>query len=95
LDEGERRTISHIETFGCEVVQVRASATGPGWSYSIGIYDTCGKPEVIAVGLPQKTAHFLLNEAAKRLTNGIDLEDGRQREMIANVECEFRPVDPK
>lgn len=95
LSEADDRTISHIENFGCEVVQVKASAAGPGWSYTIGIYDTCGKPEVITVGLPEKTAHFLLNEAAKQLRNGVDLAIGRHRELVGEVECEFRPVDPK
>ncbi len=94
LDERDERTIGNIETFGCEVVQVR-SAGGPGWSYTIGIYDTCRKPEVITVGLREETAHYLLNEAAKRLRDGVDLAEGRHREMVGDVECEFRPVDPK
>jgi len=66
-----------------------------GWSYTIGMFDTCNKPEIITVGLKEKTAHFLLNEAARRLRSGVDLTKGRHRDMIGDVECEFRPVDPK
>lgn len=95
LDEREARTVTNIETYGCEVIQVKASAAGCGWSYTAGVYDTCGKPEIITVCLREATAHFLLNEAAKRLRQGIDLTKGRHREMIGEVECEFRPVDPK
>jgi hypothetical protein len=95
LGDIDRRTISHIESFGCEVVQVKGDSAGPGWSYTIGIYDTCGGPEIIAVGLREKTAYFLLNEAARQLRKGINLAEGRHREMIGEVECEFRPVDPK
>jgi hypothetical protein len=91
LSERDERTISHVEAFGCEVVRVKKTSTGPGWSYTIGIFDTCGKPELITVGLPEKTALFLLNEAADRLRNGVNLAEGRHGE----VECEFRAVDPK
>jgi len=95
LSETDKRTITNVETFGCEVVQVKRTNAGPGWSYTIGIYDTCGKPEVITVGLYENTAHFLLNEAANRLRNGVTLSDGRHRDMVGEVECEFRPVDRK
>jgi hypothetical protein len=95
LSERDERTISNIETFGCGVVQVKSSSSGPGWSYTIGVYDTCEKPEIIVVGLRESTALFLLNEAARQLRRGIQLTDGRRRGLIGEVECEFRSVDPK
>jgi hypothetical protein len=95
LNQGDERSISRIETFGCEVVQIKKTNAGPGWSYTLGVFDTCGKPEIIVVGLLEKTALFLLNEAAKRLRQGVNLAEGRHGEMLGDVECEFRPVDPK
>jgi hypothetical protein len=95
LDEGDERTISHIEEFGCSVVQVEKSNSRPGWSYTVGVYDTSSSPEIIVAGLPEKTALFLLNEAARQLRAGTNLSDGRHRDMLGEVECEFRPVDPK
>lgn len=95
LDDADEGTIRNVEQYGCSVVQVKSSNAGAGWSYTVGIYDTAGKPEIITVGLPEKTALFLLNEAAKRLREGIDLTLGRHREMVGEVECEFKPVDPK
>ena len=95
LSETGANTISHVEEFGCGVIQVKSSKADPGWSYTVGVFDTCGKPEIITVGLREKTALVLLNEAAKRLREGVDLTQGRHREMIGEVECEFRPVDPK
>lgn len=95
LTERGGRTITNIETFGCEIVQVKSSTTGPGWSYTVGVYDTCGKPEVITVGLKGETAHVLLNEAVARLRRGNNLAEGRHSELIGEVECEFRSVDPK
>jgi Domain of unknown function (DUF4262) len=91
----DERTISHIEEFGCSVVQVKRSGFGLGWSYTVGVFDTSGRPEIITVGLPEKASLFLLNEAARRLRAGADLEHGRHRDMVGEVECDFRPVDPK
>ena len=95
LNEQDERTISHIEEVGCSIVQVEPSNSGPGWSYTVGVHDTAGGPEIITVGLREKTALFLLNEAARRLRAGIDLTQGRQANMIGEVECDFRAVDPK
>ncbi len=95
LSEADAGTISHVEEFGCSVVSVKRSGAGLGWSYTVGVYDTAGKPEVITVGLGERTALSLLNDAADRLREGVDLTLGRHREMVGDVECEFRPVDPK
>src|SRR5260221_417623 len=91
----DERTIGHIEEFGCSVVSVARTTHGLGWSYTIGIFDTCGMPEIITVGLPPETAHFALNEAAKLMRAHTDLTKGRHRELVGQVECEFRPVDQK
>ena len=75
--------------------QVNASNAGAGWSCTVGVYDTSGKPEVITLGLREKTALVLLNDAANRLSAGTYLTQGRHREMVGEVEREFRPVDRK
>jgi hypothetical protein len=95
LKPADERTVAHIEDFGCSVVHIKPTKNDFGWSYTIGVFDTCGQPELIAVGLPEETAHFLLNEAVNLLRKGIDLSTGRHPDLIGNVECEFRPVDPK
>ena len=95
LSQEDERTISHIEEYGCSVVSVKQTKYGLGWSYTIGIFDTCGKPEIIAVGLLPETGHFALNEAAKLSRAGVDLAKGRHRSLIGEVDCEFRVVDRK
>jgi len=95
LCEEDESTISNIEEFGSSVVNVVQTKHGLGWSYTIGIFDTSGKPEIITVGLPPETAHCALNEAAKLLRAGVDLTRGRHCDLIGQVECEFRPVDRK
>lgn len=95
LSAEDESTISHVETFGCSIIHIDKSSAGPGWSFTLGVYDTAGKPEMIAVGLKEKTVHHLLNEATKLLRAGVDLTTGRHKDLIGNVECEFRPLDPK
>src|ERR1700730_11089133 len=95
LGPEDERTVGNIEEFGCSVVNVSSTNHDLGWSYTIGIFDTCGKPEIITVGLPPETAHFALNEAANLMRSGADLTKGRHRDLVGRVECEFRPVDPR
>lgn len=95
LSEEDQRTIGHIEEFGCSVVNVERTAYGFGWAYTIGLFDTCAKPELVTVGLLPETAHAALNQAAKLMRSGVDVTAGRHRDIVGEVECEFRPVDPK
>src|SRR5215472_13589430 len=95
LSKEDERTISHVEEFGCSVVNVKRTSHGPGWAYTVGVFDTSGRPEIITVGLLPETAHFALNEAAKLLRAGVDLTKGRTCNLIGQVDCEFRLVDPK
>jgi hypothetical protein len=95
LSEEDERTIIHVEEFGCSVVNVTRTQYGLGWSYTVGVFDTCGKPEIITVGLLPETAHFAMNEAAKMLRVGVDLTTGRHPNLTGQVDCEFRPVDRK
>jgi hypothetical protein len=95
LSKEDERTVSHVEEFGCSVVNVKREEYGLGWSYTVGVFDTSGRPEIITVGLLPETTHFALNEAAKLQRAGADLTKGRYRNLIGKVDCEFRPVDPK
>src|ERR1700678_1249445 len=95
LDEQEDRTISHIEEFGCSIFHIGDGGELPKWSFSVGIADTCGQPEILQVGLKEQAAHTLLNGASKQLHAGVDLTLGRHRDLLGEVECEFRPVDSK
>jgi uncharacterized protein DUF4262 len=95
LSKEDERTISHVEQFGCSVVSVKPTKYGLGWSYTVGVFDTSGMPEIITIGLLPDTAHFALNKAADLLRAGVDLTKGRHRGLVGEVDCEFRSVDPK
>ncbi len=92
--ENDEATLARIEQYGCEVVHVQASGVSPAWSYTVGVFDTCGKPELITIGLSARTGSSALNAAVAELRRGADLSEGRHRELVGEVECEFRPVHP-
>jgi len=89
------KAIDVIEEYGCQVMHVFGDNVSPPFSYTAGVYDTSGKPELIAVGLPSETAHSALNKAASLMREGVDLSVGRYSDIIGNVEVAFRKVDPQ
>lgn len=92
IDDG---IIGQVEEHGCSLISVgRQCKDDFGWTYSVGVYDTCGQPELIVVGLPFGVAKSCLNEAARRMRNGVDVTKEQQKELIANVVCELRIVSP-
>lgn len=84
-----------IEEYGCQLMHVAADDVCPAFSYTAGVYDDSGKPELITVGLPSKTAHSALNEAVSLMREGVDLTVGRHRDIVGDVEVFFRKADPK
>jgi len=96
IDGVSENTIANIEKFGCAVLHIKEKEEDRArFSYTVGVFDTSGAPEIIVVGLLTDTAHFLLNAAVKRLRDGADLTASRQSELIEGVDCEFRPVGSK
>jgi hypothetical protein len=97
LDATDTRTIDHIEQFGCSIFHISGEAKQdrPLLSYTVGVYDTCGQPEIICIGLKEGLTQSVLNAAADALRDGVNLSEGRHKDLIGDVECEFRPVDPK
>ena len=96
LRDFNRKEIDTIEKFGYQVLSVADECSSLSFAYTFGLFDTCGLPEIVEVGLPHKTAFALLDEAANRLRNGVKLSEGRHIGFFrAEVQCEFRRVDPK
>ena len=88
------KTIDDVEESGCRVVSVAAKNPALSWTYTVSIYDTCCKPELVTVGLPSEVAYFAFNEAVRRMQRGIDLTKGRHDDIIGDVDVEFHPAAP-
>lgn len=59
-----------IATYGLQVLHVFGDETGPGFSYSIGLYKTYEHPEIIMIGLSQDLMHSLINSMASEIKKG-------------------------
>lgn len=96
LEKDELKLIEDIEEYGCHVIQVWEENGISGWSYTVGLYEMLHQPEIIVVGLQEGTAHVLLNEVARRLKDGVLIQDGvRQAELLSKVDCEFKTIDSR
>jgi Domain of unknown function (DUF4262) len=96
LRPNEAKLIDDIEKYDCHIIQVRSENEIPGWSYTIGLFEVFGRPEVIVVGLEEEMAHFVLNEVADRYRRGTTLGEGdRLSDLLGNVDCEFRFVETR
>lgn len=95
LEPTFQSTLDNIEKYGCEVMCVKGDEIAPGFSYTIGVYETTGQPEIIEVGLKRDTAHYALNEAARRMRAGDLKIDRREAEIISKVDCVFQPIEER
>lgn len=89
--ESFERTLSNIEQYGWDVMVIKGDPQ-TRFAYTIGVQDTLGFPELIVVGLTNETGFAALNAAVGAMQKGVDLTEGRHREIVGEVEVEFRPV---
>ncbi|SEG48469.1 protein of unknown function [Bryocella elongata] len=90
------KTLDRIESTGLEVWSVGESSSHPdSFSYTVGVFDTCGQPELLSVALAPSGALKAMNRAAELLREGADLTHGPISGILGNVDVVFRPVDPK
>jgi hypothetical protein len=68
MDKAEQKAISDIEQFGCHVMHVFREGELPPFSYSVGIWKSSHRPELIVVGLEQirTTPHRASGESARQ-----------------------------
>jgi len=64
-DESEGIIRDHIERFGWHVTLIPEDDEGPGFAYSIGLYQSFKQPEVIMFGCPPELMHTLINQAGR------------------------------
>jgi len=71
MEPYEQNILQHIEKHGCSVTSVfDPEELLPPFSYSIGIAQSCGAPELIIIGLGSKLSHRMVNEYNRRVQSG-------------------------
>jgi Domain of unknown function (DUF4262) len=76
-DKTEKKLLADIKKTGWHVINVPADEAGPSFSYSIGLYETFGHPEIIIVGLKGEVAHGLINRIGEAVREGKKFSSGK------------------
>jgi hypothetical protein len=94
MDKGDEKALADIERYGCHVIHVAGDDDLPPFSYSVGIQKSTGKPEVVAIGLKQPLAHFVVNAYNDRARNGEAFMPGRPySEFVEGFDVLVEKVD--
>jgi Domain of unknown function (DUF4262) len=93
-DEADGQLLHDVETHGWHIVHVGVpigeESTGPGWSYSVGLFRTFGHPEFIIVGIPPSAAEAVINDLGSRVKDGQRFRTGtRDADVLENYEVCF------
>ena len=93
LDERDRKVIEDVARVGWHVINIAAERGRPGWSFSIGLFQTFGQPEVVVFGLRSELGYRVINGIGVAIKAGRRFAvDGEYPDILADVRCLFKPV---
>lgn len=98
IDLGEQFIRDWVEKLGWAVqfVDPGEAVTEPPFAYTVGLTKTFQHPELIVVGQKRELMHFMLNECAYRVKDGLRLTPGMLLDgVIEGFAVEVRALDPK
>lgn len=94
LSESFEHALDQIAENGVTTIHVIADEESMSWSYSTGMYDTWGQPEIVMIGFPSRLASSILESIVELNDTGQFLKgDQRIPGLIKRCDCIFRPVD--
>lgn len=73
----DKRVVDNICKYGCHVLSVfDPEEKHPNFTYSIGIQETTGAPEVLVVGIRSELGHSMVSEYHAQLKKGVQFKRG-------------------
>jgi hypothetical protein len=93
IDQSEQKVLDNIQKFGWHCINVLGDEANEPFSYTIGLFQTYGHPELLIYGLPADLAHAILNIAADAAAKAkpFNLNEPTD-EFIEGYSCVFVPV---
>lgn len=83
-----------IKEYGWHVIKVLEDESGPGFGYSIGLFETFRHPEVAIIGLTPELTHDLINIIGELVRENKPLISSTFRsEILDNFDCYIIDVD--
>src|SRR4051812_16286003 len=74
---GNDKTRQDIAAYGCTVMHIIEEGELPPFSYSVGITQETGEPEVVVLGLERDLAHSVVNGYNQRVRSGERFKSGQ------------------
>lgn len=94
MSNPEDKVAKNIAEYGCHVIHVFEEGEFTRFTYSIGIQECTGQPELIVTGLKRELAHWIVNEYNGRIRNGEEFEVGKKYDgFLGNFDVFFMPVE--
>lgn len=92
----ERKALHDIDTYGLHILSVAEDGALPPFSYSIGIGQSLGLPELIVVGLRHEVAQAAINACYALMKAGQKIVPGARVAGLlgGGFECEIVEVSP-
>ena len=92
-DESEQKAIDDIREHGLHIIHVHDDSQGPGFAYSIGLFENYAHAEIIIIGLKMDLSHRLLNNMAFDIKEGKTFTAGEFHEgVLDDFFCYFGEV---
>lgn len=95
-EEENKQIFKNIDKNGCHILHITEEDDHPCFTYSIGIEQCTGQPEIVVTGLEKNTAHFLINEYNNRIKDGEIFEaDKFYDEFLDGFQITFKAIEEK
>jgi hypothetical protein len=87
--EADAKALADIESYGLHVLSVMDADEHAPFTYSIGIEQSLGMPELIVIGLKSNVAHSAINECYRQMKGGGAIAPGARVAGLlgGNFEC--------
>lgn len=96
-EEGEAKALADIAEYGLHVMSVMEDGDLPPFTYSLGIEQSLGMPELIVIGLKSGVAHSAINECYRQMKADPSIGPGsRIADLLGGgFECLIGEVAPE
>ena len=92
-DSGEQKLLDDVAEFGWHCMKVSGDTEHEPFTYTIGLFQSYGHPELLIYGLPGEVAHSVLTIAANAAAAGKPLSMAKPtEELLEGYSCVFVSV---
>jgi hypothetical protein len=92
----EEECVADIEEYGVHVLKVHGDSDWPDFTYSVGLFEKYGIPEIIILGLKPDLAHRVITDLAERGRHGESFSIGDSVSgLLEGFDTALRPINPE